>query len=235
MTSVTGKLTCSRSKNWQIFGLQICVKCIHFEVLPHMWYQNNQTLDHLSWNNHSVWYSWKYFHHNRICTTLFWTLNRSIFPQHSSNVLHITMRNKGIYVVIKLTGICNQFSSMYSLGQKFCTFKWEFFSSLPWGDSPPLSGGSQKSHSIKCAKHLTSTVLPERLANLRASHQSHNLSWQHTVIAESHSSISMRLMSLILKSLCAAMIDCDFDESFSFVIPNTCVKDSQSQFPYSML
>ena len=69
---------------------------------------------------------------------------------------------------------------MYSLSQKFRTFKQEFFSSLPGGDfavmqwwtvynvsysimfkvSPPFSGGSQKIHiTIKCAKLLTSTVL----------------------------------------------------------------------------
>ncbi len=35
-------------------------------------------------------------------------------------------------------------------------------------------------------------MAPEKLANISASHHTHNLSWQHTVIAESDSSINMR-------------------------------------------
>ena len=76
-------------KNWQFFGLQNCVKFVLFkvhEVLSYIWCQNNQKFDHLSGNNPSCWYTWQHFHHGRICTTLFWTLNRSIFPQHSSSV-----------------------------------------------------------------------------------------------------------------------------------------------------
>ena len=84
MMSVTWKLTCSRLKNWQFFGLQNCVKFVLFEVLSYIWFQNNQKSDHLSWINPSVWYTWQLFHHDGICATLFWTLNRSIFPQHSS-------------------------------------------------------------------------------------------------------------------------------------------------------
>ncbi len=81
LTSVTQKLTCSRLI---FFGLWNYVKFVLFEVLSHIWYQNNQKFDYLSGNNPSVWYPWQHFHHDRICTTLFWTLNRSICPQHSS-------------------------------------------------------------------------------------------------------------------------------------------------------
>ncbi len=43
-----------------------------------------------------------------------------------------------------------------------------------------------------CAKISYSVqfhVAPEKLANISASHHTHNLSWQHTVIAESDSSV----------------------------------------------
>ena len=69
--------------NWQIFGLQNGVKFVLFKVESNIWYQNNQKFKHFSWNNPSVWYTWQHSHHGRICTTLLWTLNRSIFPQRS--------------------------------------------------------------------------------------------------------------------------------------------------------
>ncbi len=78
MTSVTRKLTC-------FFGLQNCVKLVLFEILSCVWHQNNQKFYHLSGNNSSVWYTRMHFHHDSICKTLFWTLNRSIFSQHSSS------------------------------------------------------------------------------------------------------------------------------------------------------
>ncbi len=70
------------------FGLQNCVKFVLSEVLPYIWYKNNQKSDHLFCNNSSVWYTWQHFNHDRLCTTLSWTLNRSIFPQHSSHVFY---------------------------------------------------------------------------------------------------------------------------------------------------
>ncbi len=65
-------------KNWpvrgetnrQFFGLQNCVKFVLFEVQSYNWYQNNQTFEHLSWNNPSVWYTWQHSHHGRICPTV---------------------------------------------------------------------------------------------------------------------------------------------------------------------
>ncbi len=48
MMSVTRKLTCSRFKKWQNFGIQNCVKFVLFKVLQYVWYQNNRKFDHLS-------------------------------------------------------------------------------------------------------------------------------------------------------------------------------------------
>ena len=73
-------------KNWQFFDLRKWVTFFLFELLSPIWYQNNQKFDHLSGDNPSFWYTWQHLHHGRICATLFWTLNRSIFQQHSSTV-----------------------------------------------------------------------------------------------------------------------------------------------------
>ena len=81
MTSVMWKSTC---KKRQIFGIQNCVKFVLFKVQSYIWYQNNQKFENLLWNNSSAGYTWQHSHHGMICPTLFWTLNRSIFPQHSS-------------------------------------------------------------------------------------------------------------------------------------------------------
>ncbi len=35
-------------KNWQFVGLQKYAKFVLFDVLSHIWYQNNQKFDHLS-------------------------------------------------------------------------------------------------------------------------------------------------------------------------------------------
>ncbi len=82
---------------------QNCVKFVLFEVQSHIWYQNNQIFEHLSGNNPSVWYTWQHSHHGRIYTTLFWTPNRSIFPQHSSYVNETTLYGRElichIYIV----------------------------------------------------------------------------------------------------------------------------------------
>ena len=72
-------------KNWQFFGLQICVKFVIFQVLSYIGYQNNH-----KFNNPSVWYTWLHSHRERICIALFWTLSSSIFPQHSSYLKKVT-------------------------------------------------------------------------------------------------------------------------------------------------
>ena len=54
----------------------LCVKCVLFEVLSHIWYKNNQKFDDLSGNNSFLWYTWQHFCYDRICTTMFWTLKR---------------------------------------------------------------------------------------------------------------------------------------------------------------
>ena len=90
-----------------MFGLQNCVKFVLFKVhvQSYIWYQNNQKFEHLSENNPSVWYTWQHSHHGRICTTLFWTLNRSIFPQHSSD-----MKNMRFSTTHKMLHICRLWS-----------------------------------------------------------------------------------------------------------------------------
>ncbi len=65
-------------EHWRFFVFKNYVKFVLFEVQLHIWYQNNQKLVYLSWNSLSVWYTWYTFYHDRICTTLFWTLKRSV-------------------------------------------------------------------------------------------------------------------------------------------------------------
>ncbi len=82
-------------KNWQIFGLQNCVKFVLFQVQSYIFVTK---ITRNSWNIPSVWYTWQ--HHGRICTAL-WTLKRSIFPQHSSNG-HIVPQEDRIFPWIGL-------------------------------------------------------------------------------------------------------------------------------------
>ena len=64
-----------------------------------IWYQINKKFEHLSWNNPSVCYTWQHSHRDRICTTLFWPLSWSIFPQHSSNMFDFK-RRAIVYLII---------------------------------------------------------------------------------------------------------------------------------------
>ncbi len=59
------------------------------------WSQNNQKFKHLSGINSSVWYTRQHSHHGRIFTTLFWTLNRSIFQQHIKNIWKKYIKSNG--------------------------------------------------------------------------------------------------------------------------------------------
>ncbi len=80
------------SENWPVQGWKklaifwsskLCKICsIWSTVIKIIWYQNKQNFVHLSGNNSFLWYTWQHFHHDRIIMyNLFWTLNRSIFPQ----------------------------------------------------------------------------------------------------------------------------------------------------------
>ena len=72
--------------------------------MSYILYQNNQKI------------TWQNFHRDRICTTLFWTLDRSIFTQHSSYILKAEVVLMTFFQISKNIMGCHRHTVLFSVG-----------------------------------------------------------------------------------------------------------------------